>query len=125
MQEKLTSYDWLVGERHGQVIGYAYYGTFRARPAYRHTVASTVYLARDAIGKGFGTPLYTALVESAVQHGVREVIGVIALPNAASIALRQKLGFREVGVLRGVGYKFDRYVDVGIWQRSLENSMHV
>lgn len=125
MQEKLAHYDWIVGKSGEQIVGYAYYGAFRARAAYRQTVESTVYLSPEAVGRGFGKSLYTALVESARQHGVREMIGVIALPNPASMALHQKLDFREVGVLRGVGYKFDRYVDVGLWQRSLGGTTHV
>lgn len=119
IREKLADYDWIVGEREEQIIGYAYYGAFRARAAYRQTVESTVYLSPEAIGKGFGKSLYAALLESATRRDVREVIGVIALPNPASIALHRTLGFDEVGVLRGVGCKFGQYIDVGLWQRSL------
>jgi len=119
IQENLERYDWLVGEHDGRVVGYAYYGSFRTRAAYDHTVETTIYLAPDAAGKGFGRKLYTALLESAVRKGFREAIGVIALPNPASLALHALLGFHEVGVMPGVGYKFGEYVDVGFWQRSL------
>ena len=88
-----------------------------ARAAYRHTVESSVCLSPDAIGKGLGKLLYSAAIASATEKGFCEMIGVIALPNAASVALHRTLGFQEVGVLRSVGHKFDRYIDTGIWQR--------
>jgi L-amino acid N-acyltransferase YncA len=117
--DKLTRYDWIVGELHHEIIGYAYYGPFRPRAAYHHTVESTIYLSQTSISKGFGKVLYANLVESAKSRGFREVIGVIALPNPPSITLHREIGFKEVGVLRSVGYKFGRYIDVGLWQRSL------
>jgi L-amino acid N-acyltransferase YncA len=126
IQEKLVKHDWLVGEVVGasnrHVVGYAYYGSFRPRGAYSHTVESTVYLAREHAGKGFGKALYSALIASVERKGFREVIGVIALPNPASIALHRNLGFQEVGVLRRVGLKFARYIDVGIWQLPVASS---
>lgn len=119
VQEKVEKYDWLVGELDQKVIGYAYYGSFRSRPAYNHTVELTIYLAQESVGKGFGKPLYGELIQSAEKRGFRELIGIIALPNPGSTALHQKLGFEEVGVLKRVGHKFDRYIDVGIWQKSI------
>lgn len=119
IHEKLIRHDWLVGEVNQQVIGYAYYGPFRTRAAYNHTVESTIYLVQESTGKGFGRILYAKLLESVKDHGFREVIGVIALPNPQSITLHQALGFAEVGVLKRVGYKFENYVDVSLWQLSL------
>ncbi|MGE0682538.1 MAG: N-acetyltransferase family protein [Candidatus Binatia bacterium] len=119
LQEKITTHDWLVGEVNQELIGYAYYGSFRTRAAYNHTVESTIYLSQESLGKGFGRILYANLIESVKGCGFREVIGVIALPNPQSIALHQAMGFAEVGVLKGVGYKFERYIDVGIWQLSV------
>jgi L-amino acid N-acyltransferase YncA len=118
IQEKLIHHDWLVGEVSREIMGYAYYGSFRPRAAYHHTVESTIYLSQESMGKGFGRALYGKLLESVKDHGFREVIGVIALPNPQSIALHQALGFTEVGVLKKVGYKFERYIDVGLWQLS-------
>jgi L-amino acid N-acyltransferase YncA len=118
IQERIDNYDWLVGEVNHRIVGYAYYGSFRPRAAYGHTVESTVYLSQESIGNGFGRRIYSALIQSATEKGFREVVGVIALPNPASIALHQALGFREAGVLRGVGHKFGKYVDVALWQRS-------
>ena len=119
VQEKLSSHDWLIGEVDHTLCGYAYYGPFRPRAAYQHTVESTIYLAQEHIGHGFGSTLYTRLLESVREHGFREVIGVIALPNPESVALHRKVGFVETGVLTHVGYKFGTYIDVALWQLSV------
>jgi len=124
IQEKIIKYDWLVGELNQEVIGYAYYGPFRTRAAYNHTVESTIYLAHKSVGQGFGRAVYAQLLESVKSRGFREVIGVIALPNPQSIALHKKMGFEEVGVLKNVGYKFGRYIDVSLWQMSMVQHGH-
>ena len=117
--EKLSTHDWLVAEVSGRIVGYAYYGVFRHRSAYAHTVESTIYLSEGSVGKGLGTRLYSTLIHSAAEKGFRELIGVIALPNAASVRLHTKLEFREVGRLEGVGSKFGRFIDVSLWQRRM------
>jgi L-amino acid N-acyltransferase YncA len=119
IQEKTITHDWLVGEVNQEVIGYAYYGPFRARAAYNHTVESTIYLSQENLGQGFGRVLYAKLLESVKARGFREVIGVIALPNPQSVALHRAMGFAEVGVLKRVGYKFARYIDVAVWQMAI------
>jgi L-amino acid N-acyltransferase YncA len=119
IHEKLLHHDWLVGEMNHEVMGYAYYGSFRGRVAYNHTVESTIYLTQESMGKRFDRTLYGKLLESVKGHGFREVIGVIALPNPQSIALHRAMGFAEVGVLKKVGYKFESYIDVGVWQLSV------
>lgn len=117
--DRLSRYDWLVAERQGRLIGYAYYGQFRTRAAYDHVVESTVYIAGDALGLGLGRRLYAELIQSARDKGFREIIGVIALPNDASEQLHERMGFVRVGHLPRVGYKFGRYIDVSFWQWSL------
>jgi phosphinothricin acetyltransferase len=117
--EKRLKYDWLVAEENQAIIGYAYYGPFRPRAAYYHTVESTIYLKQNSMGRGLGRALYGRLIESAKDHGFRSLIGVISLPNPQSLALHQKLGFVEVGVLKQVGYKFGDYIDVALWQLSV------
>lgn len=114
-----VKYDWLVAEADGKLAGYAYYGQFRTRAAYDHTVESTVYVAPDGMGKGVGRALYSELLAAARRRGYREAIGVIALPNPASLALHAAMGFVEVGLLKRVGCKFGDYIDVGLWQVSL------
>ena len=119
MHERLEHHDWLVGDLGGRIAGYAYYGSFRSRPAYGHTVESTVYVDPGETGKGYGRQLYSALMESAAAKGFKQAVGFISLPSPASIALHCSLGFEEAGVLYKVGFKFDRYIDVAIYQRSL------
>lgn len=119
IQDKLEHYDWLVGEIDDEIIGYAYYGAFRPREAYQHSVESTIYIAHKCTGRGYGKLLFKSLIESAKTHGFREMIGIIALPNPASVALHEALGFNAVGVNKGIGFKFERYIDVGMWQLSL------
>lgn len=119
VRDKVGQYNWLVAEDHQDIVGYAYYGAFHPRPAYHHTIESTIYLAHHQTGKGLGTALYQALIQSARDQGFREIVGLIALPNDGSTRLHEKLGFQNVGVLQNVGYKFGRYIDVSIWQRSL------
>ena len=116
---KISKYDWFVAEDDGVIAGYAYYGEFRARAAYHHTVESTVYVAQSMMRKGIGSALYDRLIESAGKKGFREMIGVIALPNEGSVALHGKKGFQEVGVFRGIGCKFGEYIDVIFMQKSL------
>ena len=123
ISEKLTTHDWLIGEVNNKIIGYTYYSTFRPRAAYKHTIESTIYLSQASIGKGYGKVygkvLYGRLIESIKGHGFREVIGVIALPNPGSICLHEKMGFVKIGVLRDVGYKFGKYIDIGLRQKSI------
>ncbi len=116
---------YLVAEVEGKVAGYAYAGPFRDRAAYRHTLESTIYLDPEVRRAGLGTALYSELLArlrtlSTPQHApVRSVLGVIALPHPASVALHERLGFRHVGTVADAGYKFDRWIDVGYWQLML------
>lgn len=110
---------WLVIEQDGAMLGYAYATKWRVRHAYRFSVESSVYLAPQAAGQGVGTRLYTALLERLRDAGCHLVIGGIALPNAASVALHEKLGYEKVAHFREVGFKFDRWLDVGYWQKAL------
>lgn len=110
---------WLVIEEGSQVVGYAYAAKWRVRPAYRHSVETTVYLSPAAVGKGFGTQLYSALIGLLREKNVHAVIGGIAQPNEASVALHEKLGFCKVAHFSQVGFKFDRWLDVGYWQLTL------
>lgn len=110
---------WLVYEAGGAVAGYAYAAAFHQRSAYRHSVESTIYLAQDARGNGIGRELYAALIARLRAQGLHCVLGVIALPNPASVALHERLGFEKVGHLAEVGRKLGRWIDVGYWQLML------
>ena len=108
----------LVAEEDG-ILGYAYSSSYRPRPAYRHTRETSVYLADGARGRGLGRALYDDLLARLRADEVHVVVALIALPNPASIALHQALGFEEVGVLREVGRKFGRWIDTAWWQLRL------
>jgi len=110
---------WLVMEQDGKLAGYAYATKWRVRHAYRFSVESSVYLAPEFTGRGVGSALYSALLERLDVLGCHLVIGGIALPNDASIALHEKLGFEKVAQFREVGFKFGRWLDVGYWQKTL------
>ncbi len=112
-------HSWLIYEDAGQLLGYAYASSFRERAAYRSTVESTIYLDPSAIGRGIGRKLYQALLDDAAAKGYREALGVIALPNEASVRLHEKLGFSKVAQLEKIGFKFERWIDVDIWQKHL------
>jgi L-amino acid N-acyltransferase YncA len=110
---------WLVAEHAGRVLGYAYASKWKERIGYRFSVESTVYLAPDAAGLGAGSGLYAALFDALTARGVHAVMGGIALPNDASVALHEKFGMTKVAHFAEVGFKFGRWIDVGYWQRVL------
>lgn len=111
---------WVVVEDDaGVVLGHAYASKWKGRCAYRFAVETTVYLDAAAHGRGLGRQLYEQLLARLREAGMHVAIGGIALPNPASIALHEKLGFRKVGQFDEVGFKFSRWVDVGYWQRFL------
>lgn len=112
---------WLVAEDHNQVIGYAYASKWKERSAYRYTVEITVYLCPSVAKQGWGTQLYQSLLAQLKASSVHSVIGVIALPNEASVALHEKLGMQKVAHFSEVGRKFDEWVDVGYWQLTFQN----
>jgi phosphinothricin acetyltransferase len=109
-------YPWIVYEQNDQIVGYAYASAWKSRCAYRHSVETTVYLNQAAKGNGIGTLLYRELLDRLIKQNVHAAIGGIALPNAASIALHEKLGFEKIGQFKEVGYKFDQWIDVGYWE---------
>ena len=116
IDEISSSYPWLVFEADGQIAGYAYASRWRQRAAYRNTVEVTVYVAPDLQAKGVGTKLYQALIEKLREQQFHSALGGIALPNQASIAVHEKLGFKKVAEFSEVGRKFGRWVDVAYWQ---------
>jgi phosphinothricin acetyltransferase len=113
------AYPWLVGERDGVVIGYAYASRYRERAAYRWVCETAIYLAQEATGKRLGGPLYTALLDTLEDYGYVAAIGVIALPNRPSVRLHEKLDFERIGTQPRVGFKNGVWCDVGLWQLDL------
>ncbi len=110
---------WLVAEREGRLVGYAYGGAFRARPAYRHSCEVSVYVDADARGGGVGSLLYARLLERMRDAGMRVAVAGATMPNDASERLHRRLGFEEVGIFREVGFKHGRWCDVRWFQKSL------
>src|SRR5688572_30172248 len=110
------SLPWLVADVDDKVVGYAYANRWKVRSAYRYAVETTIYLEHGHEGRGVGKTLYAALLPILRARGIHAVIGGAALPNEASVALHEKLGFERVGTFREVGFKHGRWVDVAYWQ---------
>ena len=104
----------------GRIAGYAYCAPWKTRPAYRHTVEDSIYLAPDAVGCGIGGRLLDTLLSECSGAGIREVIAVIVdADGAASLALHRNRGFVDAGRLTAVGFKHGRWLDTMLLQRSL------
>lgn len=116
MKATMVQAPWLVYERSGVLLGYAYATRYRPRAAYAWTAETTVYVADGARRQRVATALYTALLAGLRWQGYRTLLGVITLPNPASVALHESFGFRALGVLRGAGWKLGRWHDTGFWQ---------
>ncbi|HZM26020.1 MAG TPA: GNAT family N-acetyltransferase [Gemmatimonadales bacterium] len=111
---------WLVaGDPTAGLVGYAYAAPWKPRSAYRYSVEITVYLAPECSGRGLGTLLYDVLFARLKERSIHAVVGGIALPNPASVALHEKFGLQQVALFKEQGFKFGRWVDVGYWQRLL------
>lgn len=111
---------YLVAEDHGEVVGYTYAGPWRPRSAYRYTLEDSIYVAPFVQRRGVGRALLGGLIERCTEMGYRRLIAVIGdSANQSSIALHRAMGFRQEGVLRGVGLKFGRWVDVVMMHRVL------
>jgi L-amino acid N-acyltransferase YncA len=113
------SLPWLVAEVANATVGYAYATKWKGRSAYRYSVETTIYLEHGCEGRGIGTALYTELLSLLRQRGIHVAIGGAALPNEASAALHEKLGFAHVATFAQVGFKHGKWVDVAYWQRVL------
>ncbi|TXE12001.1 N-acetyltransferase [Seonamhaeicola algicola] len=109
-------YPFFVFEESNTLLGFAYASKFRPKPAYQNTVESTVYIKHTAHGKNIGTQLYQALLQALKQNKYHTVLGVLTLPNEASVKLHEKFGFKKVAHLKQVGFKFDQWQDVGMYQ---------
>lgn len=119
MRDYQRTHPWLVAERGGEVVGYAYACELNPRPAYRWSAAVSVYVAAGERGLGRGRALYEELFARLRRQGFRMACAGITLPNAASVALHERLGFAPVGVYREIGWKQGGWHDVGWWQLEL------
>lgn len=128
-QQRIKSYQqslpWLVCEIDGEVLGYAYASPYRTRAAYQWSVESSVYVSVDHRRKGVAKALYTSVLQLLRLQGFYNVFAAIALPNTASVAVHEAVGFTPVGVFPKVGYKFGVWHDVGWWQLSLQQERYL
>ncbi len=114
-------FPWFVAtDGDGRVIGFAKAAPWKGRCAYLWTAETTVYVNPDCHGLGVGKTLYERLLVTLKAQGYRTLLGGITVPNPASVALHESMGFRRVAMLEGVGWKFDRWHDVGYWQLCLD-----
>jgi len=111
---------YLVALVHGKVVGFAYALPYRPRPAYRYTVEHSIYVEVDSRRQGIGARLFCDLIDACTAWGARQIIGIIGdSANVASIRAHEHAGFRQVGTLENVGWKFGRWLDTVIVQRTL------
>lgn len=118
----LAGWQWLVAERDGAVLGYAYGSMHRDRPAYRWSVEVSAYVGAEHHHQGVGRALYLELFQDLATRGYCNAYAGVTLPNAASVGLHQSVGFVPIGVFKSVGHKFGKWHDVAWFQRSLRNS---
>lgn len=120
IDEVLISLPFYVYVENDEVIGYAYASKWKGRSAYRFSVETTVYLKNNMTGKGIGTELYKKLINDLTGRKMHAILSGIALPNEKSQHLHEKLGFKKVAHLTEVGYKFNKWIDVGYWELLLK-----
>jgi len=116
IEEVTNGYPFLVAEEGGEILGYAFAVQFKLRQAYEHSAEVSIYVRNEAKQKGIGTRLYDRLFSELAETLTHAIVAGIALPNDASIAFHEKLGFRKVAHFREVGYKLGRWIDVGYWE---------
>lgn len=123
IETRLERHAWYVYEDRdsGQVEAYAYAGIWRERQAYRFTAEVTVYVCDKCQGKGIGKALYTRLIDSMREKGYQVLVAGIALPNQNSIKVHEAMGFKRAATFKNVGYKFDRWMDIGFWELQLND----
>lgn len=109
-----------VEDSDGVLLGFGSYGSFRAWPAYKYTVEHSVYIHKDYRGKGLGRVVMQQIIDAAKRNNVHALMGGIDATNSGSIALHERLGFRHVGTLPEVGFKFGRWLDLAFYQLLLD-----
>lgn len=111
-----ANYPYLVAEENGEVLAYAYASCYKPRSAYKHSIEVSVYVKNDSIQKGIGSKLYERLFDELSKTNVHAIIAGISLPNEASVKLHERFGMEKVAHFREVGFKLNRWIDVGYWE---------
>lgn len=115
-----AGYPTLIAELNDNTMGFAYAGNYKSRSAYRFTVEDSIYVSPDFVGQGVGLSLLETLIAECQQRGYRQMMAVIGdSQNTASIGLHKRCGFKQLGTAKGLGYKFDRWLDIVYMQRAL------
>lgn len=117
--EKTAKHPWIVYERNGQVIGYAYLSGWHSRSAYRYSNEASIYLDRNEKGYGIGKELFAQLLEVSKDYGVHTIVSGITIPNKESISLHEKFGFKKIAEFEEIGFKNNKWLNVGYWQKIL------
>lgn len=113
-------FPYIVIEEDGQLVGYAYAGPYRTRPAYRWVVENSIYVHKDARGKGYGKLLLQALIEESANKGFRQMVAVIGdSKNLGSVNVHKSCGFELIGTLKAMGWKHEQWLDTVYMQRAL------
>ena len=112
----LAHYPWLVAELNGQIVGYAYASQHRPRIGYRWTAEVSAYVSKTCVGRGVGSKLYRRLINVLKGQGLKNLLAIISIPNPASEALHQKMGFQKIGQFDAIGFKFDQWQQTCWWQ---------
>ncbi|ARJ51299.1 GNAT family N-acetyltransferase [Staphylococcus lutrae] len=120
-QKQRAGYPIFVYEQAGRVVGFATYGMFRDWPAYQYTIEHAIYVSPTARRQGIARALLTVLTDTAIAQGYQTMIAGIDAENEGSLKLHEKLGFKAVGTLEKVGYKFDRWLDLTFYQKQLKS----
>ena len=111
---------YIIAEKEGRLLGYAYAGTYRPRPAYRYSVENSIYIDKDAVGLGVGKALLPPLIDLCAAAGRRQMVAIIGdSQHVASIKLHESCGFEMVGTFKSIGFKFGRWLDSVLMQRLL------
>ena len=117
--EKTAKHPWIVYERDGQVIGYAYLSGWHSRSAYRYSNEASIYLDSNEKGHGIGKELFGQLLEVSKCYGVHTIVSGITIPNTESISLHEKFGFKKIAEFEEIGFKKNKWLNVGYWQKLL------
>ncbi|WP_156009336.1 GNAT family N-acetyltransferase [Streptococcus ruminantium] len=119
IEKILEKFPYLVAEEEGRILGYAYASTYYPRAAYDWTVELSIYISQKARGQGIGNLLYSHLEKELIARGFKNFLACISIPNPASLALHEKMGYKQVAHLKKVGYKFGNWHDIVWLQKSL------